>query len=65
MALITTSKGLMPEEALRRVDGQHEDENELATWVEFYDGDELVHRSASVHIKEAVAPLGAAADFGD
>lgn len=52
--MITTTKGLMDEAALRRVDGAVDDENEHTTWVEYWDGDELVHRSAHVRLKRGV-----------
>lgn len=64
MALITTTKGLMPSEALRRVDCPPIDnENEFTTAVEYYDGDELVHRSAHVHIKRPLTLSGALEPF--
>lgn len=52
--MITTTKGLMDEALLRRVDGAVEDENEHTTWVEYWHGDELVHRSAHVRLKRGV-----------
>lgn len=59
--MITTTKGLMDPAALRKVEGAVDDENEHTTWVEYYDGDELVHRSAHVRLKcgvEAKVILG-------
>lgn len=59
MPLITTRNGLTPTEALRRVDGVYEDENERTVFIEYYD-DHLpdpedraahVHRSAHVQLK--------------
>ena len=52
--LITTTKGLMDEALLRKVEGGFEDDNEATTWVEYYDGDELVHRSAHIVMKQGV-----------
>lgn len=54
MAFITTTKGMMEESALRRIDGEIDNDNEHTTWVEYYDGDELVHRSAHVRLKKSV-----------
>lgn len=51
MALITTTKGFMDEGDLRRVDGSLDNDNEYTTWTEYYDGDELVHRSCQVNLK--------------
>jgi hypothetical protein len=50
--MITTTKGLMDEAALRKVEGELDNDNEHTTWVEYYDGDELVHRSAHVRLKK-------------
>lgn len=52
--MITTTKGLMDEAALRKVEGAVDNENENTSWVEYYDGDELVHRSAHVSLKKGV-----------
>jgi hypothetical protein len=52
MSQITTTKGLMDESELRRVDGGIDDDNEDTTWVEYYLGDELVHRSVHVRLKQ-------------
>lgn len=56
---INTIDGPRDEAELRRVDGRQENDNEVATWVEYYDGDRLVHRSAHVHLKQA-GVIGAA-----
>lgn len=52
--MITTTKGLMDEAKLRKVEGELDNDNERTTWVEYYDGDELVHRSAHIHLKKGV-----------
>lgn len=52
MSQITTIYGLMDEDKLRKVVGSHENDNELAEWVEYYLGEELVHRSAHVTLKQ-------------
>lgn len=50
--MITTTKGLMDESLLRKVEGEVDNDNEHTTWVEYWDGDELVHRSAHVTLKK-------------
>jgi len=50
--MITTKYGEMDEAALRRVDGSLDNDNEYTTWVEYYLGDELVHRSVHVALKK-------------
>lgn len=62
--MITTTKGLMDEATLRRVDGELDNANEHTKWVEFYDGDELVHRSVHVHLKEGAPMVGEQGAFG-
>ena len=50
--MIPTTKGEMDESLLRRVDGSLDNDNEFTTWVEYYLGDELVHRSVHVALKQ-------------
>ena len=52
--MITTTKGLMDEATLRKVEGEIDNDNEHTTWVEYWDGDELVHRSAHINLKKGV-----------
>ena len=49
--LVTTTKGDMDESLLIRKDGNMENVNEKTSWVEYYLGDELVHRSVNVELK--------------
>ena len=49
--IVTTTKGDMDESLLVRKDGNMEDRNEKTSWVEYYLGDELVHRSVHVELK--------------
>jgi hypothetical protein len=53
--MVNTIYGEMDESSLKKETGVFEDENELTTWVAYYLGDELVHRSAHVHIKKGDA----------
>jgi hypothetical protein len=62
--MILTTKGEMDEALLRRVDGSLDNDNESTTWVEYYLGDELVHRSAHVTIKGVLAEAIAASLLG-
>jgi hypothetical protein len=52
--MINTTKGIMDETLLRKVTGIIDNENELTNWIEYYDGEELVHRSAHVQLKQNV-----------
>jgi hypothetical protein len=49
--LINTIYGEMEESSLDKTIGRFEDDNEITTWVEYRLKDELVHRSAHVHLK--------------
>ena len=49
--LVTTTKGEMDDSLLIRKDGNMENVNEKTSWVESYLGDELVHRSVNVELK--------------
>jgi len=52
---ITTTKGLMDVSLLRKIEGVSEDnQTNRVTFVEYYDGDELVHRSVNLHIKKGI-----------
>ena len=63
MGMITTTKGMMEADTLRRNVETFEDDNELTQAVEYYDGDELVHRSVHVQLKESIACEAIAAKF--
>ena len=54
MAIVTTTHGDMDESLLRKVDGEIDNDNEHTTWVEYYLGEELVHRSVHVRLKTNV-----------
>ncbi|HKU55075.1 MAG TPA: hypothetical protein VJP60_06905 [Rhizomicrobium sp.] len=59
-----TTKGMMEESVLRRVDGEIDNNNEHTTWVEYYDGEKLVHRSAHIRLKKSVFSEMAGGNFG-
>lgn len=54
MSIVTTTHGDMDESLLRKVDGEIDNDNEHTTWVEYYLGEELVHRSVHVRLKKNV-----------
>lgn len=49
--LVTTTKGDMDDALLEKREGSLDNDIELTTWVEYWMGDELVHRSAHVTLK--------------
>jgi hypothetical protein len=56
--MINTIRGEMDEATLRKVEGSIDNENETTTWVEYWDGDELVHRSVHVRLKKGLGIEG-------
>ncbi len=60
---VNTIHGEMEESLLEKREGLVDDENEHTTWVEYWLGGELVHRSAHVTLKQVVG-FGEAASFG-
>ena len=63
--MIPTIYGEMDETTLEKREGVIDDDNERTTWVEYWRGEELVHRSAHVTLKKWPEGLGAvAAEFG-
>ena len=61
--MITTTKGLMDEALLDKQEGTIDNDNETTTWIEYWLGGELVHRSAHVQLKRAVVSFGETAEF--
>jgi len=61
--MITTTKGLMNESLLDKREGTIDNDNETTTWIEYWLGGELVHRSAHVQLKRAVVTFGETAEF--
>lgn len=55
MGFITTTKGMMDEKDLKKVEGSLDNENEFTNWVEYWDGDKMVHRSVWVNLKQGAA----------
>ena len=61
--MITTTKGNMDEALLEKREGQIENDNETTAWVEYWDGDELVHRSVHVQLKNPVISVSEIGGF--
>ena len=61
--MIQTTRGEMEESLLEKREGSVDDDNEYTTWTEFWLGNEMVHRSAHVTLKQVVG-FGEAASFG-
>ena len=53
--MITTTKGMMDESLLEKREGEVDNENEHTQWVEYWEGEELVHRSVHVQLKQSPA----------
>ena len=49
--MITTTKGLLDERLLVKREGAEEWPDASVSWVEYWDGDELVHRSVHAALK--------------
>ncbi len=62
--MVTTTKGDMNTDDLERKHGSFENDNEYTLWIEYWLDDELVHRSAHVHLKKNVVATGIAAMMG-
>jgi len=61
--MITTTKGLMDESLLDKREGTIDNDNETTTWIEYWLGEELVHRSVNVQLKRTVVSFGETASF--
>lgn len=62
--MVNTTHGMRPKWALREVRGGFENDNERTSWVEYYDGDELVHRSVDIVLKQGIEALAKEAALG-
>jgi len=64
--LIDGQLGEMDESELVKTEGSHENDNEIATWVEYRlpGSDVIVHRSAHVHLKIPLLSDAVAASIG-
>ena len=56
--LVNTTKGEMDDSLLEKREGTVDNDDELTTWVEYWLGEELVHRSAHVTLKRMPSFIG-------
>ena len=63
MALIFTTKGDMDEAFLEKREGSLDNDIETTTWVEYWIGGELVHRSVHVTLKTSPSMFAEAASL--
>ena len=61
--MIQTTHGEMDESLLTKVTGGVDNDLERTEWVEYYLGDELVHRSVHVTLKKTVTLAAEAASI--
>jgi len=61
--MISTTKGLMRVGDLNRSISEFEDDNELTYAIEYREGEELVHRSVHIQLKQSKAAESVAASF--
>lgn len=59
--MITTIEGDMDEALLDKREGAVDNDDEHTTWVEYWRGDTLMHRSVHVHLKK---PMVSASEIG-
>jgi hypothetical protein len=62
--LITTTKGEMDDSLLEKKEGIIDTENETTRWVEYWQNNELVHRSVDMTLKRNVATLAVSQPLG-
>jgi hypothetical protein len=62
--LITTTKGEIDDSLLEKKEGIIDTENETTRWVEYWQNNELVHRSVDMTLKRNVATLAVAQPLG-
>jgi len=58
MNMITTTKGDMDESLLEKREGSTDNDTETTSWVEYWLGEELVHRSVNMVLKRGVFAVG-------
>ena len=62
--MITTTKGDMDEALLEKREGSTDNDTETTTWVEYWLGEELVHRSDHMALKRSVFADGITESIG-
>lgn len=61
--IITTTHGDMDDAQLEKREGVVDNDHEHTTWVEYWLGEELVHRSVHVRLKESPMIVSAVEGF--
>jgi hypothetical protein len=62
--MITTIEGQMDEALFDKREGSIDNENEITSWVEYWRGDTLMHRSVHVHMKKPMVSMSDIGGFG-
>jgi hypothetical protein len=62
--LITTTKGEIDDSLLEKKEGIIDTENETTRWVEYWQNNELVHRSVDMTLKRNVVTLAVSQPLG-
>lgn len=62
--IITTTHGPMDDSLLVKKEGVVDNENEYTTWIEYWLGEECVHRSVHVTVKKMPSMFGEMAKIG-
>lgn len=62
--IVPTIYGPMDDSLLFKKEGVIDNEDEHTTWIEYWLGEELIHRSAHVTLKKMPAVYGEAAKIG-
>lgn len=56
--MITTTKGMMDEALLEKREGLVDNPNETTLWTEYWLGEECIHRSVHVTLKQGLPLFG-------
>jgi hypothetical protein len=62
--LVTTTKGEMDDSLLEKREGSLENDTETTSWVEYWLGGEMVHRSVHMALKRSVFADGISESIG-
>ena len=58
VTLVNTTLGEIDESLLEKRTGSMENDNEIASWIEYWKDGSIVHRSAHVHLKLGIFGQG-------
>lgn len=62
--IVTTTKGDMDDSLLVKKTGNLNNDNEMTEWIEYYLGEELVHRSVHIVLKKMPDMFGESQKLG-